>query len=394
MPLGVVQAQRRGLAVLVNRAARTTELVAHLATALGEDTPAAVVRAVPVLVGNEGLVIRLTVELGPEGHREAAGVTELQAARVTEGHVVVDRTILQVVDADGLANRTGFELGRTDRRGDHTLARLVGVGAVERQVDFQVLGDGRHLDALARVAEGEERRGFLGVEGAVPDGDFVEHSVQFGSVIIGVLTGPVLTEVQLEAKVVGIDVTLGGHWAGERQSAVHVGVHVAGAGHSDGDQMPGAVRQVGWRVLAELVSRSVRAGELHADLGTALGENAPTTVVGAVPVLIGNEGLVVGLANLFHPERHGEVLGITKLEGVGVAEGHVVVERTILEVLHVDALTALAGLEGRGAHRLGGDIALQVVVVAIEREVSHQAAAQHGRISQGRADRLNGIGRG
>ena len=235
MPLGVIEAQRRGLAVLVGASTRTGELVAHLATALGEDTPAAVVRAVPVLVGNEGLVIRLAVELGPEGDREASSVTELQAARVTEGHVVVDRTILQVVDADGLADRTGFELGRTDRRGDHTLARLVGVGAVEREVDFQVLGDGRHLDALARVAEGEERRGFLGVEGAVPDGNFVEDGIQFRRATIGVLAGPVLTEVQREAEVVGVDVALGGHWAGERQGAVHVSIDVTSAGHCDGD---------------------------------------------------------------------------------------------------------------------------------------------------------------
>ena len=60
----------------------------------------------------------------------------------------------------------------------------------------------------------------------------------------------------------------------------------------------------------------------------------------------------------------------------------------------MDALTALAGLEGRGAHRLGGNGTLQVGVVTVEGQVSHQAAAQHGRIGQGRADLQNGVRRG
>ena len=157
--------------------------------------------------------------------------------------------------------------------------------------------------------------------------------------------------------------------------------------------MPSGIGQGGGRLLAVLVSRA-GAGQLDADHCTTLGEDAPAAVVGAVPVLVGDERLVIGLADLLHPERHSEVLGITELEGVGVAEGHVVVERTILEVLHVDALTALAGLEGRGAHRLGGNGTLQVGVVTVEGQVSHQAAAQHGRIGQGRADLQNGVRRG
>ena len=60
----------------------------------------------------------------------------------------------------------------------------------------------------------------------------------------------------------------------------------------------------------------------------------------------------------------------------------------------MDALTALAGLEGRGTHRLGGNGALQVGVITVEGQVSHQAIAQHGRISQGRANGENGVGRG
>ena len=216
----------------------------------------------------------------------------------------------------------------------------------------------------------------MGVEGAVPDSNFVEDGIQFRRATIGVLASPVLTKVQRKAEVVGVDVTLGDHRSGERQSAIHVSIDITGASHGHGDQMPSSIWQVGGRLLAVLVGRA-RAGQLNTDHCTTLGEDTPAAVVGAVPVLVGDEGLVAGLADLLHPERHGEVLGVTELEGIRVTEGHVVVERTILEVLHVDALTALAGLEVRGTHSRGGDIALQVAVVAIERQVGHQAIAQN-----------------
>ena len=105
--------------------------------------PADVAAAVPVLVADEGRISGPSIQLGPEGHREAVGAGDEVR---TKGDIVEGRSVLGAAKGEGAgAHLAGREGRGTDRGTVVAATREVGGVAVEGQVSQQPGADRREV---------------------------------------------------------------------------------------------------------------------------------------------------------------------------------------------------------------------------------------------------------